>query len=101
MYLVMRRKSRLDDYMMRRQPDTYPTEQTDLDSLIDFATERARETEPVATGFSTKSATPGKYWRSLSSASAPARSDPRNCGGEPTTMALKKIVRQAFATIYE
>lgn len=56
---------------------THPTEHTAPDSLMALATFKERSTGPVATGFSTNKATPGKYLISFNSISAPGKSDPR------------------------
>jgi hypothetical protein len=69
---------------------TYPTEQMAPDALIALATFRGCSTDPVATGFSTNMATPGKYLMSFNSMSAPGKSEPRYAGGEPMMMALKR-----------
>jgi hypothetical protein len=73
---------------MKKFMTTYPTEQTAPDVLIALATFRERSTGPVATGFSTNRATPGKYLMSFNSMSAPGKSDPRYAGGEPMMIAL-------------
>jgi len=53
---------------------------------------------PVATGFSTKRGTPGKWWRICISISRPARVVPRNMGGLPTTNARGLSFAETWAT---
>lgn len=66
---------------------TYPTEHTLPAASIFLAISSAVVYGPVETGFSTKSATPGKYWSNLSSRSRPGASLPRQNGGLPTIIA--------------
>ena len=76
--------------VLQKHPTTDPTEQMTFASLICFETLNTSSIsvkEPVAIGFSTNNATPGKHLIICISMSRPGSVVPRNMGGLPTMTA--------------